>query len=134
MCVYVCVHFTHCEVKSMSTYLQNGIILVLPHTVVCMELYSALTQTVMLESGRRCWHPFTSVASSTRYIVCLSWDTLTTHSKYSTLSSRFNIHWPWLEWVVRVVNLLSKFEGEVNCIWSTTSRWSCAWRRYSREV
>jgi hypothetical protein len=41
-------------------------------------------------------------------------------SSMSTLSGCFEIHWPRLEWVVRVVDLLGKIKRVVDHIWSTT--------------
>ena len=47
-------------------------------------------------------------------VVHLSGDALTTNSEDGALSGRLEVHWPRLEWVVRVVDLLGKIEREVH--------------------
>ena len=47
-------------------------------------------------------------------VVHLSGDALTTHPEDGALSGRLEVHWSRLEWVVRIVDLLGKIEGEVH--------------------
>ena len=119
----------------MCTYLQNCIVFILPHTVVSVEAYADLAKSVMLEKVVQKRHhsvgTFSHIRCFVNQVICLTWDTLTTHSKYSTLSGCFEIHRPWLEWVVRVMDLLCEVERVVGHVWSTT-RWSRRiWRRES---
>ena len=130
VCVCVCVHFTHLSEIYVSLPAKRYCSCFAPRSCLHGALLCSRPDCNAGKScggGRpRCWHLYQHQKPHLE-VVGLSWDTLTTYY------SRFKIHWPWLEWIVRVVNLLGKIEGVVNCIWSTTSRWSCA-LRYSREV
>lgn len=67
-------------------------------------------------------------------VVYLSRDTLTTHSENSTLSCCFKIHWPRLEWVVRVMYLLGEVKGVVCTVRSTTGRRSRSRGRHIEDT
>jgi hypothetical protein len=105
-------------------YQQDRVVFILANTVVSMETYINLSKTMILEEvmqeGDHCVSSFAHVRCLINEVIDLSWDTLTTHPKHSTLSGCFEIHWPWLEWVVRVVDLLGKIKRVVDHIWPTT--------------
>jgi len=52
-------------------------------------------------------------------VVDLLRNTWIANTKYATFTSGQNVHWAWLQWVTRVMDLLGIVKTIMHCYWST---------------
>ena len=98
--------------------MEHGIVFVLPHAVVGMQVDVCLPQAMLLEEVVEETHdgvgPLPSVAGFINEVVDLPWDGFTTYPKDSALARGEEVDGAGLEGVRGVMNLLCHVERVVN--------------------